>query len=69
MTIDVVYHVGHLAVDRDAAGINGRRSAEADDLNTLAYKMQRSAEHGKVILYQRRVDDKFEYHARAVKGA
>ena len=67
--IDVVYHVGHLAVDRDVLDAYGRRSADADALTVVAWKMMAAAERGKVILYQRRVGDKFEYHARAVKGA
>ena len=69
MTIDVVYHVGYLDIDRDARDDEGYLTDAADALHERALKMLRAAELGKVILYQRRCEHGFEYHARAVKGA
>lgn len=57
--IDTVYHVGHLAIDRE----------KDPDLDSRASKMMANALDGKVTLYQRRVPEGFEYHCRAVRGA
>ncbi len=59
MKLDIIYHVGHLASDRE-------RNL---DLDLLASKMMANAELGRVLLYQRRSADGFEYHCRPVRGA
>lgn len=66
--IDTIYHVGHLAVDRDIR--DGRElTDEASKLDELASKLWRAAQAGKMILYQRRCMHGFEYHSRPIRGA
>lgn len=67
--IDVIYHIGHLAVDRDTREPDGSLTEEADKLHEKAQRMMFAAEKGKVILYQRRCLHGFEYHCQPIKGA
>lgn len=71
MSLDYIYHVGFLARDREPAENETRAEAEVrENLSDKADKLWRAAMDGKVTLYQRRVGPmKWEYHARAVKGA
>jgi hypothetical protein len=71
---DVVYHIGHLAVDRairdDESGETPTPlTAEATALHDHATRLMALAEDGKAILYQRRCPYGFEYHAYFPKGA
>lgn len=63
MTLDTIYHVGHLAVDREADSENGVL------LDKKASRLWSAAKQGEVHLYQRRCFLGFEYHCRAVKEA
>lgn len=79
MTLDYIYHVGHLAVDRNErigrlVGLRlnpclGPLTEMAEKLEERAAALHLAARKGKVHLFQRRVPDGFEYHCRAIKGA
>ncbi len=69
MTMDFVYHTGHLAVDRDLKDDDGTRTGAADLLHEKATRLMWAAETGKAILYQKRCKYGFEYHCVPVKGA
>lgn len=58
---DIIYHVGHLAIDRELEG--------NDALHARATELYDAARRGAVILYQRRCYAGFEYHARFIRGA
>jgi hypothetical protein len=57
--MDIIYYVGHLAIDRE----------KSDELNKKAIRMQQAVEAGKVVLYQKRCLQGFEYHCCPIKGA
>ena len=73
--IDTIYHVGHLAFDRDIreppepGHTVGLRTKEADELHERALRMLQSSDMGKVFLYQKRCLHGFEYHCRMIRGA
>lgn len=67
--IDVIYHIGHLAVDRDTREPDGSLTEEAKKLHEKAAEKLDAAEQGKLVLYQRRCIFGFEYHCRPIKGA
>ena len=76
MILDYIYHRGHLAVDRERRRLPygnqpgpGPLTTEAEALGDKAEALYRSARRGKMILYQQRCPEGFEYHCRAVRGA
>ncbi len=68
-SLDTIYHVGNLAVDREARGDDGQLTGRAAELDDLADRLWRAARRGKVILYQRRHPQGWEYHSVPVRGA
>lgn len=67
--LDYIYHTGHLAVDRDERDAGGTLTGRASQVDDTAERLWRSYLAGKVVLYQVRRGEVFEYHCRAVRGA
>ena len=73
MKMDFIYHVGHLAVDRNVrvSGFDGPLTEAAEAVEEVAARMMNAATRGMVVLYQkrRRSGYGFEYHCVPVRGA
>ncbi len=67
--MDFIYHVGHLAIDRNIKNLNGSLTNEANKLHEKATRMLWLSDTGKAFLYQRRCMYGFEYHCRPITGA